>query len=79
MDANIFAVSQRYANPQWEYEVLELNGAYMVVRSDDGQIRTLQVETAARVWNEMQATAKRRASRKRAAPRLKAGRDSPTD
>ncbi len=70
MDPTAFVMGERYANGDWEYEVLEINGPYMTVRSDDGQTRKLQVETAARVWGEQQVKAKRRASRKRAADRV---------
>ena len=69
MDATSFTVGERYANGEWEYEVLEIDGPYMTVRSDDGQVRKLEVKTAARAWGELQVKAKRRASRKRAAER----------
>ena len=68
MDTTVFTVSERYANGQWEYEVLEIDGPYMLVRSDDGQTRKLEVETAARIWGELQAAAKKkRVGRKRTA------------
>ncbi len=70
MDAPVFTVGERYANGQWEYEVLEINGPYMLVRSDDGQTRKLDVETAARIWGELQAKATQgRGGRKRPSPR----------
>jgi hypothetical protein len=69
MDATVFAVGERFSNGQWEYEVLEIDGPYMLVRSDDGQTRKLEVETAARLWGELQTQAKRPARRKRAAER----------
>jgi hypothetical protein len=40
----------------------------MLVRSDDGQTRKLEVGTAARIWGELQAGAKKkRGGRKRTA------------
>lgn len=69
MDTTAFTVGERYANGEWEYEILEIDGPYMTVRSDDGQTRKLQVEAAARVWGELQAKAKRRAGRRRATER----------
>jgi hypothetical protein len=70
MDATVFTAGERYANGEWEYEVLALEGPHMTVRSDDGRTRTLHVETAARVWGDLQVKAKRRASRKRAAEQV---------
>ena len=59
MDEPIFAVGQRYANAAWEYEVLEITGPRMVVRSDDGKIRTLDIEAATRIWTERQPKPKK--------------------
>ena len=70
MDTTVFTVGERYANRAWGYEVLEINGPAMRVRSDDGQVRTLHVETAARLWAEMQAKPKAgRSGRKRGSPK----------
>jgi hypothetical protein len=69
MSTTSFTVGQRYANAHWEYQVQEIKGTLMVVQSADGQLRTLHIETAARLWDELQAREKRRAARKRAASR----------
>jgi hypothetical protein len=70
MEATVFAVGEHYANGTWEYEVLEITGPYMVVRSDDGQTRKLEVATAAKLWAKVQTKRTRRASRERAAGRI---------
>jgi hypothetical protein len=70
MERIVFAVGQHYANGKWGYEVLELNGSVMQVRSDDGQTRTLQIETAARLESAVAAKALRASRRKHKAASL---------